>query len=109
MHLVFGCVGRSTVHAYLVGTTVVDRLTRKKKAWMDRTKSRIGYESLGIELGYKWLRCSFESNESSCCNVGEMAAEGVGSYRLPVVSVGIEWLQDGEGRLVGGWVDGHSR
>jgi len=26
-----------------------------------------------------------------------------------VVSVGIEWLQDGEGRLVGGWVDGHSR
>ena len=29
--------------------------------------------------------------------------------RLPVVSVGIEWLQDGEGRLVGGWVDGHSR
>jgi len=52
VHLVFGCVGRSTVHAYLVGTTVVDRLTRKKKAWMDRTKSRIGYESLGIELGY---------------------------------------------------------
>ena len=57
---------------------------------------------------YKWLRCSFESNESFC-NVGEMAAEGVGSYRLPVVSVGIEWLQDGEGWLVGGWVDGHSR
>ena len=41
--------------------------------------------------------------------MGEMAAEGVGSYRLPVASVGIEWLQDGEGRLVGGWVDGHSR
>lgn len=65
--------------------------------------------AVSVRVFYKWLRCSFESNESSCCNVGEMAAEGVGSYRLPVVSVGIEWLQDGEGRLVGGWVDGHSR
>ena len=55
---------------------------------------------------YKWLRCSFESNESSC-NVGERNGCGGGGFLSAACGVGWHWVASGRwgvvGWLVGRW------